>query len=100
MQISMEFMKNGAAAKKISPYPLLDKNLFEELTTAMFKESLGLTDEQLTSLVKDGSNLIDELVGEVPVEELAPLDRFQIQMAISSGLQENLDRSLCLQLIQ
>ena len=83
-----ELLKLSGRAKGMTPYPFFDEVIFGEITTALFRDSLGLDPGQVEELKAiDG-----EIFAKVPaeVEAKSPLEKYVLRREMVWELRERL----------
>ena len=87
-----ELQKTSAKAKALTRHPLFDRQVFEELTRALFKGSLHLTDDQLSLL----SRMNDAIFANLPedIASLSSLDRSRLRMEMFDRLSKGMEEAL------
>lgn len=92
MRMQSEFMTVAAAAHERSAHPIFDPVIFNELTGAILRESMGLDDDQWTRLAASNEAMLVELLGGVEPGDLPPAERFRVRQEMASTLDANLER--------
>ncbi len=84
-----ELQKTSAKAKSLTQYPFFDRQTFDELTLAFFKDSLRLTEDQLSLL----HQLNDGIFADVPedVDALSSLDRHRLRQEMVARFSKGME---------
>ena len=87
-----ELKKVSAKAKALSPSPFFDAGIFDELMTALYRDSLGLTEDQVGLLHELNSSVFEELPEDL--DALSPFHKFLLRREVLSRVWEGFQESL------
>ncbi len=88
-EIFGELLKLGARAKSVTPQPIFHEGIFNELTSALFKESLELTGEQSAKL-QEATRAIFETLPEDAAEK-PPLARYSLRREMARQILQSVE---------
>lgn len=92
-----QIMSYGLKLRSEVDYPLLDRDIFNRFFSALLKDPLGLSEDQLKQLAESHETLFDDVLGPIDPATLFPLERYRLkcrlvdlnQVAIEGILDEN-----------
>jgi hypothetical protein len=76
-----ELLRISGRARALSPAPLFDAAIFTELTRSLFKDALGLSDEQFAAVDEANRALFESLPEDL--DALTPLERFRLKQGMA-----------------
>jgi len=94
MALFGEFMKITTAAKEMSENPFFDKNIFADFTTAIYGDSLGLSDAQKKELTTFSRSLAAREMAGFNFKDALPLETYRKRDNLIRTLKDRLENQV------
>ena len=90
--LGVELLKISSQARAQSKHPFFDEDVFPDLISSLFKESLALTESQLNQLDRLSDSILEGLPENV--DALFPMEKLRLREEMTSKLWEGMEKLL------